>query len=100
VSSGGELERVMSNSKKVTAGAGSAVEVRPPPAKRRLFTAAEKLRIVKEADACGPGEVGALLRREGIYSSHLSTWRKALGLHGTAGLGQVKRGGCDSHAAL
>jgi len=99
VSSGGELERVMSNSKKVTAGAGSAAEVRPPPAKRRLFTAAEKLRIVKEADACGPGEVGALLRREGIYSSHLSTWRKALGLHGTTGLGQVKRGRKAKHDA-
>jgi hypothetical protein len=66
----------MSNSKKVTAGAGSAAEVRPPPAKRRVFTAAEKLRIVKEADACGPGEVGALLRREGIYSS----WLLALSL--------------------
>ena len=37
----------MSNSKKVTAGAGTAAEVRPPPVKRRLFTAAEKLRIVK-----------------------------------------------------
>lgn len=79
-------------SRPVAAGAGSAAEVRPPPKKRRVFTAAEKLRIVREAEACGPGEVGALMRREGIYSSHLSTWRKALGVHGTAGLGQVKRG--------
>lgn len=81
-----------SKSKQVTAGAGSAAEVRPPPRKRRVFTAAEKLRIVREAEACGPGEVGALLRREGLYSSHLSTWRKALGVHGTAGLSQLKRG--------
>ena len=45
-------------------------------AKRRKFTAAYKLQILKEADACEMGEVGALLRREGLYSSHLSTWRK------------------------
>jgi len=48
-----------------------------PKARRRTFTAAEKLRIVQEADACRrPGEVGALCRREGIYSSLLSDWRK------------------------
>lgn len=45
--------------------------------KRRRFTAEYKLRIVAEADACTrPGETGALLRREGLYSSHLSGWRK------------------------
>ena len=46
-------------------------------ARRRRFTTAEKLRILREADA-GAGEKGAvaaLLRREGLYSSHLSTWR-------------------------
>jgi transposase len=47
-------------------------------ARRRQFTVEFKRRIVKEADACkAPGEVGALLRREGLYSSHLSTWRAA-----------------------
>ena len=47
-------------------------------ASRRRFTAAYKLRIVREADACTqPGEVGALLRREGLYSSHLTQWRQA-----------------------
>lgn len=66
--------------------------MRPPAKKRRVFSAAEKLRIVQEAAACGPGEVGALLRREAIHSSHLSTWRKALGVHGSEGLAQVKRG--------
>jgi len=45
--------------------------------RRRTFTAAYKLKIVQEADACMKcGEVGALLRREGLYTSHLSTWRK------------------------
>lgn len=54
---------------------------------RRQFTAAEKLRIVREADACsGRGEVEALLRREGIYSSHLAAWRKALRLYGEKGV--------------
>lgn len=47
-------------------------------ARRRRFSAAEKLRILKEADACTkPGEQGALLRREGLYSSHLTEWRRA-----------------------
>jgi transposase-like protein len=46
-------------------------------AKRRRFEAAYKLRVLAEADRCHePGELGALLRREGLYSSHLTTWRK------------------------
>ena len=49
-----------------------------PLAERRRFTAEEKLRIIEEAERCtGPGEMGALLRREGIYSSYLSRWRRA-----------------------
>ena len=45
--------------------------------KRRRFTAEYKLRVVREADACkGVGEIGALLRREGLYSSHLVQWRR------------------------
>ena len=55
--------------------------------KRRTFSAAEKLRIVREADACAErGEIEALLRREGIYSSHLSEWRRALRLYGEEGV--------------
>ena len=47
-------------------------------ATRRRFTAAYKLSIIEKADACEtPGEIGRLLRREGLYSSHLSGWRKA-----------------------
>jgi transposase len=46
-------------------------------AKRRNFTAEYKARILAEADACTqPGEIGALLRREGLYTSHLTYWRK------------------------
>jgi hypothetical protein len=46
-------------------------------AKRRSFTAGYKARILAEADACTkPGEVGELLRREGLYTSHLTYWRK------------------------
>jgi transposase-like protein len=45
--------------------------------KRRRFTAEYKLRVLREADACvKQGEIGALLRREGLYSSHLTTWRR------------------------
>ncbi len=47
-------------------------------AKRRTYTVEYKRRIVKEAEACkASGEIGALLRREGLYSSQLTTWRQA-----------------------
>jgi len=46
-------------------------------AKRRRFSAEYKLRILREADACTrPGEIGALCRREALYTSHLTAWRK------------------------
>jgi transposase-like protein len=48
----------------------------PERAKRRRFTAEYKLKVVQEADRCSSGEVGALLRREGLYSSHLTVWRR------------------------
>lgn len=49
----------------------------PEKPRRRQFTAAYKLRVLEEADrASEPGEIGALLRREGLYSSHLTTWRR------------------------
>lgn len=48
-----------------------------PRAKRRQFSVAYKLNILEQAEQCQePGEVGALLRREGLYSSHLSKWRQ------------------------
>ncbi len=47
-------------------------------ARRRTFTAEYKLRIIQEVDACkGSGQIGALLRREGLYSSQLTDWRHA-----------------------
>ena len=55
--------------------AGASTEV-VPKARRRFFTAAEKLRIVEAADGLGQGEIGALLRREGLYSSLLTDWRR------------------------
>ena len=62
-------------------------------AKRRRFTAEYKLRILREADACkGDGDLGALLRREGLYSSHLATWRRQRDEMVKAGLKARKRG--------
>lgn len=61
-------------------------------AKRRRFTAKEKLRILKLADACPPGEQGALLRKEGVYSSTLSNWRAARARGELDGLAPKKRG--------
>ena len=48
-----------------------------PKAKRRLFSVAYKKRILAEVDGCTQaGQIGAILRREGLYSSHLTTWRR------------------------
>ena len=64
-----------------------------PTARRRRFSAEYKLRILEEADACtGPGEVGALLRREGIYSSYLSRWRRERDQGQLEALNPKKRG--------
>ena len=65
-------------------------EVQPRPT-RRTFTVAEKLRILAEADACGEGRpVGALLRREGLYSSQLAKWRQQRAAGGRAALAQPR----------
>jgi len=74
---------------------GASVESTPPK-RRRRFTASEKLRLLKAAEAAlATGERGALealLRKEGIYSSHLSAWRQQLGARGTVGLAPQKPG--------
>ena len=59
---------------------------------RRRFTAAYKRRILQEADQCGPRGIGALLRREGLYSSHLTTWRRQRATGEISGLEPRKRG--------
>jgi transposase-like protein len=75
----GSLERAVGERKGIDLAQGVAV---PDPelverARRRRFSAEYKLRILREADACAkPGEVGALLRREGLYSSLLTEWRR------------------------
>jgi transposase len=62
-------------------------------AKRRRFTAEYKRKVLQEADACTEsGQVGALLRREGLYSSHLTTWRQARERGELQGLAPKKRG--------
>jgi len=72
----------------------------PPPdpevvekPKRRTFRAKYKLRIIEEADACkDSGAVGALLRREGLYSSHLTLWRRQRKEGALSALKPKKRG--------
>ena len=78
----------------VSAGAGETAdpEVVAKP-KRRRFSAEYRLKILKQADACkAPGELGALLRREGLYSSLLSTWRRQREQGALAALQARKRG--------
>jgi transposase len=87
---------------------GSEPVARPEPevvpkARRRSFSADYKLRIVEEADHCTErGQIGALLRREGLYSSQLSTWRKHRDEGGLQALKPKKRGrnaSQDAHEA-
>lgn len=86
-------------------GAGRVTEdtssIAPPPpdpevaatAKRRQFSSSERRRILAAADRCNKtGEIGALLRREGIYSSQLATWRKRREATEHAALAPQKRG--------
>jgi transposase len=71
----------------------SSLEVQAPRTKsRRKFSAVEKQRLLRAADACAHGELGALLRREGIYHSQLMDWRRQLATSGGDGLGPKKTG--------
>ncbi len=96
----------MSHTNSVNSGNGPSSPTIPDPEvvtkpERRRFTAEYKYRILQEAEACTqPGEVGALLRREGLYSSHLTTWRQQRQRGERQGLTPVKRGRkADPHAA-
>ena len=75
----------------VSAPAGADTEVVAKPVRRR-FTADYKLRILQAAEHCSPGELGALMRREGLYSSHLTTCRRQREAGQLAGLAPKKRG--------
>jgi transposase len=75
------VERAVGERNGATANSGVPVGVPDPElvqsAKRRRFTAEYKLQVLREADGCsGSGEIGELLRREGLYRSHLATWRR------------------------
>jgi transposase-like protein len=64
-----------------------------PKAKRRQFTAKYKLRVLEQVDRCTErGQIGELLRREGLYSSHLSKWRQQRARGQLQGLASKKRG--------
>ena len=76
---GRALEGAVGDRKRMTGGLDASVQdpelVEGP--RRRRFTAEYKLRVLRDVDRCSaPGEIGALLRREGLYSSLLSTWRR------------------------
>jgi len=75
-------------------------QVTPEPAlekrTRRQLTPEYKLRIIAEADACKHGELGALLRREKLYSSQLSEWRREFAANGVAGLSKSAPGPAPS----
>ncbi len=73
-----------------SAGPDSEVAEKP---ERRKYSAEYKLRILQEVDMCSePGEIGALLRREGLYSSYLNTWKKQREKGTLAALSPRKRG--------
>ena len=78
----GSLERAVGERKRIDRGRAAPVGVSVPELverpRRRRFSAQYKLRVLREADVCArPGEIGALLRREGLYSSLLTEWRRA-----------------------
>jgi transposase len=90
-----EIEPEIEQRQRALGVSGATVETQPRRT-RRVFTAAEKLRIVKKADACAAsgerGAIEALLREEGLYSSALSTWRAQLSARGAGGLEPRKMG--------
>jgi len=72
----------------------------PEKPRRRTFTAEYKLRIVEAYDSCvGDGDKGALLRHEGLYSSHIVEWRRARDAAARSGLGRVSRSKGSAGAA-
>lgn len=86
----------LEGARRATANASPIAPANPEvaaTARRRQFTSAERARILNAADACKvPGEIGALLRREGIYSSLLATWRKQRAIAQRSALEPQKRG--------
>jgi transposase len=88
---------VILDARQASADAGASAAPPDPEvaatAKRRQFSGSERRRILAAADRCtAPGAIGALLRREGIYSSQLAAWRKKRVATGRTGLDSQKRG--------
>ena len=101
--SAGPKESADAPSPAVRSGAPTPLRVVPPPvvpdpevrerAARRRFTAEYKLQVLRQADQCvGVGDLGALIRREGLYSSHLTTWRRQREQGALVALAPKKRG--------
>jgi transposase len=95
---GSSGETVAEGARRATGGTVSPEEARRDPevvaiAKRRQFSGSEKRRLLADAERCKrAGTLGAFLRREGIYSSMISTWRKKVGGADQAALAPRKRG--------
>jgi len=97
---GGQLSTVSMGEHSAGSGSGLSPDLVSPPdpevpakATRRKFSAKYKLKILEQADACSEaGEIGRLLRREGLHSSHLANWRKAQTKGSLEGLEPRKRG--------
>jgi transposase len=88
-------ERAVGERSEVAAGRAAPMGVPDPELverpRRRRFSAEYKLRVLREAEACSrPGEIGALLRREGLYTSHLTAWRKQREAGSLAALGRPR----------
>ena len=96
------LEDEMEGARRATGISSSSAGAKPAAgtdpevlekASRRRFTTKYKLSILKQADRCQkPGQIGALLRREGLYSSHLSGWRRQRESGALEALAPVNRG--------
>ena len=95
---GSAADPAVQGARRATGAAGSAAATAPDPevaavAKRRTYPNSEKRRILSAADRCKkPGELGALLRKEGIYSSMLTNWRKQRARGETSEVVAPKRG--------
>jgi len=94
-SAGRVAERAVGERSEAAAGRAVPTGVSDPELverpQRRRFTAEYKLRVLREAEACQrPGEVGALVRREGLYTSHLTYWRKQRDQGALAALAQPR----------
>ena len=91
------LEDALEGARRATGDASSSAPPADPEvvaiARRRQFSPSDRRRVLAAADRCArPGEIGALLRREGIYSSQLATWRKQRAADGGIDPNNRKRG--------